>query len=187
MKTLIAFASRYGQTQKIAATLRQQLVDVGLDCQLTPCRELLGQRDLLISSSAVILGSPIYYGAIDRDLEQFVSRYHEQLNVVPSALFTVCFGASSTKQTDQATAQDSIARFLQRTGWQPRLQRTFAGALRYSQYGWFKKRLVYWIAKRGGLVSRLDQDLELTDWEQVHAFGNQFIDGLLGKPIAGEI
>lgn len=186
MKTLIAFASRYGQTQKIAAALQQQLVDVGVDCQLTTCRELLGRRDFLSSSSAVILGSPIYYGAIDRDLERLVSRYRDPLNVVPSALFTVCFGASSTQEAEQAAARGSSARFLQRTGWQPRLTRVFAGALRYSKYGWIKKRLVYWMAKRGGLVTSMDQDLELTDWTQVHAFGNQFIDGLMGKPITGE-
>jgi menaquinone-dependent protoporphyrinogen oxidase len=186
MKTLIAFASRYGQTQKIAAALQQQLVDVGIDCRLTTCRELLGRHDFLTESSAVILGSPTYYGAMDRDLERLVSRYRDQLNVVPSALFTVCFGVSSTQETDQAASRDASARFLQRTGWNPQLMRVFAGALRYSKYGWFKKRLVHWMAKRSGLVTPMDQDLELTDWTQAQAFGNQFIHGLMGKPIADE-
>jgi menaquinone-dependent protoporphyrinogen oxidase len=187
MKTLIAYASRYGQTQKIAAALQSQLVGVGVDSQLMTCRELLGRCDFLSSSSAVILGSPIYYGAMDRDLERLVSRYRDPLNMAPSALFTVCLGASSTKESEQAAAQDSGASFLQRTGWQPQLTRVFAGALRYSQYGWLRKRLVHWMATRSGVVSRMDQDLELTDWTQVHAFGNQFIDGLMGKPIAGEV
>jgi len=187
MKTLIAYASRHGQTQKIAAALRQQLQEVGIACQLLTCQELLVRREDLPLTTAVILGSPVYYGAYDRKFQAVVTRHRDHLNSVPTAFFSVCFGTGSSNQTERTTADEISAQFVQRTGWQPQLTHVFAGAIRYSQYGWFKKRLVYWMAKRAGLKTDLDRDLELTDWAQVQAFGNQFIDGLMGKPIASKI
>lgn len=183
MELTLVYSTRFGQAQKIMDTLAQQWTQVGLACRLHSVAEVQHDPELLSQAQAAVLGAPIYFGAFDPDFIKLVAQHHAHLNTIPSAFFVVCFAAGSPQATDQVEVIKLSRQFLRQTGWDPALTQGFAGALRYSQYGWFKKRFVHWIAKRAGVPSDIRHDLEMTDWAQVQAFGNRFIDGMLGKPI----
>ncbi len=48
----------------------------------------------------------------------------------------------------------------------------FAGALRYSEYGWMMKRVMKSIARREGNDTDTSRDHEYTDWPAVDRFAN---------------
>jgi len=183
MEVSVVYATQFGQAKKIAEALQRQLQDVGFGCRLLASDEVQKQPELLSQAEAAILGAPIYFGKFDKEFTRLVAEHHAHLNAIPSAFFVVCFAAGSPQATDQVEVIKLSRQFLRQTNWEPQLTQGFAGALRYSQYGWFKKRFVHWIAKRAGLKSDINQDLEMTDWSEVQTFGNRFVDGLMGKPV----
>lgn len=183
MELTLVYSTRFGQAKKIMETLAQQWGQAGLSCQLLSVAEVRQAPERLSVAQAAVLGAPIYFGGFDPDFTKLVAHHQAHLNSIPSAFFVVCFAAGSPQATDQVEVIKLSRQFLRQTGWDPTLTQGFAGALRYSQYGWFKKRFVHWIAKRAGVRSDIRQDLEMTDWAQVQAFGDRFVDGLLGKPI----
>jgi len=183
MELTLVYSTQFGQAKKIMEVLADQWTQAGLICRLHSLADVQQTPRLLSEAQAAVLGAPIYFGAFDKAFTTVVTQHHAHLNSIPSAFFVVCFAAGSPQATDQVEVIKLSRQFLQQTRWDPHLTQGFAGALRYSQYGWFKRRFVHWIAKRAGVNSNIQQDLELTDWAEVQRFGNRFVDGLQGKPI----
>lgn len=183
MELTLVYATRFGQAKKIMEFLAEQWTQAGLACRLHRFEEVQREPHRLTDARAVILGAPIYYGAFDKSLAKVLSHHHAHLNSIPTAFFAVCFAAGSPQARDQVEAIKLSRQFLRQTGWDPPITDAFAGALRYSQYGWFQKRLVHWIAKKAGVQSNLKQDLELTNWADVKTFGQRFVDQLHGTPV----
>ena len=100
-------------------------------------------------------------------------------------MLTVCLGVL---QEDGAVKRDLARihqRFLDQTGWVPVRHRFVAGALRYTQYGWFKRMVMKWIAGNAGhegavVVARVR---ELTGDEgfnaQTHVYENLVEAGVI--------
>ena len=66
--------------------------------------------------------------------------------------------------------------FLDEVGMHPDMTATIAGALKYSRYGFLKKRIMRNIVKKsGGKELDMSRDYEYTDWEQVEAFAREFL------------
>jgi menaquinone-dependent protoporphyrinogen oxidase len=63
-----------------------------------------------------------------------------------------------------------LARLVDRTGLRPSRTAAFAGALRYSEYGWVTQRVMRSIARREGNATDMTRDHEYTDWEAVEQF-----------------
>jgi menaquinone-dependent protoporphyrinogen IX oxidase len=71
--------------------------------------------------------------------------------------------------------RDAIVRaFELRTGWRPDAVRIVGGALRYTRYGWLKKRRMRRIAAKAGGDTDTTRDYEYTDWKALHVFAQQF-------------
>ncbi len=64
-------------------------------------------------------------------------------------------------------------------GWYPAGVANFAGALRYTRYGFFKRLLMRSIARKEGSPD-LDarRDYEYTDWSAVNGFVEDFVRSL---------
>jgi menaquinone-dependent protoporphyrinogen oxidase len=64
----------------------------------------------------------------------------------------------------------------------PDMTATIAGALKYSRYGFFKKRIMRNIVKKsGGKELDMSRDYEYTDWQQVDRFANDFLASISRK------
>ena len=68
-----------------------------------------------------------------------------------------------------------MVKFISNSPWQPQLQAVFAGALRYSKYRWFDRRMIQFIMKLTGGVTDTSQDIEYTDWAKVAQFGREIL------------
>jgi menaquinone-dependent protoporphyrinogen oxidase len=183
MELTLVYWTHFGQAKKIMHVLAEQWTAAGLVCHICSLEDVQREPRRLTEAQAVVVGAPIYFGAFDKAFTAFVNQHHELLNRIPSAFFVVCFAAGSPQATDQVEVIKLSRQFLRQTGWDPPLTQGFAGALRYSQYGWFKKRFVHWIAQRAGVPSDIQHDLEMTDWAEVRTFGQRFVDHLQGQPV----
>ena len=86
---------------------------------------------------------------------------------MPCALYQVSMTAAGTDPEHVVKAEQLVRRLQERTGVHPDLIVQFAGAIRYSQYGWVTKRVMRSIARREGNATDTTRDHEYTDWQAV--------------------
>lgn len=174
MRSLIIYATQEGQTQQIAQRIARRLRRHGIACDTYSVVQYPADEIAVDAYDAVIFGSPLHYAQHDANVAQCVTDFTGHLQKVPSAFFSVSLGIVSKKSVDRKEARDLATEFTQSLGWQPDLNQCFAGALKYSRYGWLKKRVMQWIARQNDSETDLSRDQEHTDWEVVDQFADAF-------------
>ena len=163
---LIVYATSYGQTQKIALRMRDQLVTDGFGVEVANVDDFPPEPDLLAFDGAIICGS-IIRGRHSRHLEAYVKRNARALSDMTAAFCSVSGSAGSANAAERDEAERMLQRFLNATRWRPTLHATFAGAMAFTKYSplvrWIMKRIS---AKEGGPTDT-SRDHELTDWARV--------------------
>jgi menaquinone-dependent protoporphyrinogen oxidase len=81
----------------------------------------------------------------------------------------------SVNENEQKEAESFGQNFIKDTNWQPDLIETFAGAVKYTQYGFITRKIMQYISKKEGGDTDTSQDYEYTDWEAVTRFTKQFL------------
>jgi menaquinone-dependent protoporphyrinogen oxidase len=82
---LIAYATRYGSTQEVAEAVGARLRERGLGVEVHRARAVRS----LEGFDAVVLGTPLYLGALLREMRQFLKRHRAALPQVPVAIFAL--------------------------------------------------------------------------------------------------
>jgi len=167
-RILILYATREGHTARIAARVAQALRDVGHEVESYRVDGASGKLDFA-AYAAVIVGASIHYGAHPRVLRSFLRRHGSALATRPTAFFSVSLSGGGPG-AKPAAAQRYLENFLHQTHWQPALTASFAGALQYSKYGAFKRRLMRMIVGFAGGDTDMTRDYEYTDWDAVDRF-----------------
>jgi menaquinone-dependent protoporphyrinogen oxidase len=99
---LVAYATRYGSTQEVAAAVAAVLRERGLEVEVQPARQVCS----LAGYGAVVLGAPLFMYRWHKDALRFLSRHREALTGRPLALFAL----GPTHETHDAQEwQDSRA------------------------------------------------------------------------------
>ena len=175
-RVLILYASQEGQTEKIAEALQEIFKEEGFWVALAPFK----QAPTLEVFDAIVIGASIHVGQYPQALIQYVKSHAHVLNSMKSAFFSVCLSAADDDVTKKQTAETYIRDFLSTSGWKPELTSSFAGALKYQDYGFFKRQLMKRVAK--DLSTDTSQNHEYTDWPQVQNFALKFAD-ILKEPV----
>jgi menaquinone-dependent protoporphyrinogen oxidase len=118
---------------------------------------------------AVMVGASIHYGHHPAYLRGLIRRHRDALATRPCAFFSVSLSAGGPRPKPEA-AQRYLDKFLRRTGWQPQLTASFAGALKYSV-------MIVIVGLAGGNTDTT-QDYEYTDWDAVERFAGAFAQRL---------
>jgi len=84
---LVCYATRYGSTGGIAATIADELREAGYQVTLSPVSDVRDPG----SYDAVVIGSPLYMGKWLAEARDFVSRCRNSLKSRPVAIFTAGF------------------------------------------------------------------------------------------------
>jgi menaquinone-dependent protoporphyrinogen oxidase len=173
-RILIAYATSYGQTAKIARRMSDLLIASGEAVTLVNVRN--HPRDLHAGEfDGVIIGGSIIGGRHHRALVHFVRAHRPALNAIPSAFFSVSGSAASPLETERAKARGFVAEFLAATGWRPALTETIGGAMAYTKYNLLLRWIIKRTAKAAGGPTDTSRDHEVTDWAQVERFVEAFI------------
>lgn len=179
MKLIVAYASIEGQSEKIALRIASALEADGAFVQLVDTIEH-PETGIASDVEGIVAGGPLHQEHHPEALASWLVTHREQLSGIPFAFFSVSLSAASDRQQDLDDAGDVMQAFLKKLQLSPALKTTIAGALKYSKYGFIKKRIMRNIVKKsGGRDLDMSRDYEYTDWKQVDEFAKEFL-GLLG-------
>lgn len=176
---LIVYATGEGQTEKIATHIATALRDEGHDIDL---RTVAVSADVSLTDyDAVLLGASIHMGKHQTSIHEFTAEHLDALESRPSGFFEVSLSAAGDDD-QQATAAGYVEAFVEETGFKPDLIGIFGGALRYSRYGFFKRKVMQRIARTATGDTDTSRDYEYTNWEDVERFAADFSALLAATP-----
>jgi menaquinone-dependent protoporphyrinogen oxidase len=172
MNILIAFATTEGQTRKIARFMADELKALGHTVTLA---DVTDEPPAPEGHDAAILGGSIHVGELQEALANYARNHTAALQTMPSAFFSVSLSMAGEEEISREEVRQSVAKFLATAGWSSRQVVHWAGALRYTEYNWFKRYLMRTITRRkGSNDTDTGKDYEYTDWEEVKAFCRKF-------------
>ena len=169
-RILLLYASVEGQTALIAERIAHVLRQKAHSVELRPAD---GARLDPSGYDGVIIGASIHYGHHPAYLREFVRRERGAIAARPNAFFSVSLSAGGPRPKPYA-AQRYIDKFLRKTGWQPALVASFAGAVKYSVYGPIKRRVMIVFVGLGGGETDTSRDYDYTDWAAVERYAHDY-------------
>jgi menaquinone-dependent protoporphyrinogen oxidase len=172
MRILIAYATTEGHTRKIARFLADELRSAGHQVTLA---DVTDEPPPPAGHDAAILGGSIHAGGLQEGLAHYARSRAAALNALPSAFFSVSLSMAGDEEVSREEVRQSVAKLLAKTGFSPRQVVHWAGALRYTEYNWFKRYLMRTITGRKGSTDiDTSRDYAYTDWDEVKAFCRKF-------------
>lgn len=85
MRVLVAYATKHGSTEDVAAEIAAVLVAAGVETQLRPAAEVRDMEGL----DGVVIGAPLYSGLWHSGAHRFLKRHRALLTGVPVAVFAL--------------------------------------------------------------------------------------------------
>jgi menaquinone-dependent protoporphyrinogen oxidase len=171
MNVLIVYATKDGQTEKIARRIADTLGSEGHSAELFDADHL---RPLDLGRfGAAAVGAPVHQGSYPSSIVRFARENRAFLDRVGADFFSVSLAVQSRTSDGRAQTLEVVDKLVQQSGWRPRRIGLFAGALLYTKYNfvirWIMKRIT---AKEGGDTDT-SRDYEYTDWVAVERFARE--------------
>ena len=162
MKTvLVAYASRMGSTQEIAAAIGEQLTSRGFEVEVATAANAPYPRTF----DASVLGSALYMGRWERDAVNYLKRHGSDLADRPTWLFQS--GPSGPPEEGRPTPTPrAVRRLCDKIGLAT--PTTFGGNLDHNRA---KSQLARWVSN-GDLAG------DFRDWGQIRAWADGVADQL---------
>lgn len=176
MNFLVLYSTIEGQTRKIAEAVASHLEAQNHMVVLTDANQI-GFVDPG-TSAAAILCAPVHIGRYPAAFVHFVRDWCEVLNEMPVAFVSVSLAIASTDEEEKTEARNYPVQLSDETGWKPRSVLHCAGALKYTQYDFFKRWMLKRIAAAEGGPVDTKHDYEITNWAEVKCFVDDFLQGL---------
>ncbi len=179
MRVLILFATREGQTQKVATRIAAYLDRAGAKPELVNAGDGAATDRLNLDAfDLLVFGASMHAGGIESELVDFINRNAAQIQAQANSFFLVLLSAATQDPKLRASwLADARARMSAQLKVSFPDPEMIAGALRYSKYPLPLKWVMKRIAKQAGEGTDISRDYEYTDWQQVERYAL----GLLAK------
>lgn len=170
---LVAYASIEGQTRKIAEHAAKFIEVSGHRAEIVD----LTQPGFGVPArfDGAILCAPVHAGHYPQDFVAFVRDWRESLDAMPNAFVSVSLGIASELPVEREEAMEFPEHLADATRWTPKRVHHAKGALRYTEYDFFKRWMMRRIAEREGASTDVSRDHELTDWDALDDFLSDFV------------
>jgi len=182
LNILIVYATREGQTEKIARRLAMVLRERGDAPELVDSDHPDRTLDLE-HFHGVLVCAPIHAGGYPHSLVRFAKQHRAFLERGPSAFVSVGLAIASRTTDGRAETLPIVEKFVKQTGWRPGRVELVAGALPYSKYNFLIRYIMRRIAAKEGGDVDTSRDYEYTDWSAVDRFASQFAADAVGDSI----
>jgi menaquinone-dependent protoporphyrinogen oxidase len=175
----VVTSTQYGQTTKIAERMRDILAAKGYDAHLFPMREAGDLSSAPASRfDAAIVGGPVYAGKYSPILLRWTKAHVDALNRMPCAFFSVSLNAADAREEARKEDRRLIKEFLRLTGLRPLMTASLIGAVHYRKYNFLMRWIMRRICGASGGPTDTSRDHELTDWNAVAKFVEEFAQRL---------
>ncbi|MCW5936306.1 MAG: hypothetical protein KIT11_03245 [Fimbriimonadaceae bacterium] len=176
-KILIAYATSYGQTAKIAAKIADWANARGHEAVLFDTGARNPEPDLT-GFDAIVLAGSIVQARHQTSLVSWAKRNASASKERPSLFLSVSMSAHGTEPRHRQDVAKCIRGFLEETGWCPTLSLPVAGALAYRKYGWLIRLMMRRIVAKEGGDTDTSRDYEYTDWAKLEGDFDAFLRAL---------
>jgi menaquinone-dependent protoporphyrinogen oxidase len=175
---LIVYGTSEGHTSNVVAALASTLQVRG--ASVTVQDSAAPWTSNPADYSAVIVAASVHAGAYQRSVRRWVKTHLVALNQRPAVFVSVCLAVLNRTPKVERDLDATLQRFFDDTGWKPVESKIVAGALLYTKYPWWKRRMMRRIvAKAHGDVDTT-RDYIYTDWEDLEAFAIRFGERVSG-------
>lgn len=181
LRYLVAYASREGQTEKVAHHVARRLEDDGQLVRLIDIKAHETEAGADECDAMLIAGS-IHLGQFDTDLADFVMRHGEALRRCPSAFLPVSLSAASHEQSERNAVDEIARRFVAEHGWAPDVIYHVAGAIHDRELNYAERTVLHAIAEMKGVERDSSGNTEFTDWSALDEFVRSFEALVQSKP-----
>lgn len=171
---LVAYATTEGHTRKVAEFIAERLRIRGHRVDLVDVATA-NALDVTAAYQAAFVGGSVHQHRHQSALLHFLKSNRDWLASLPVALFSVSLAAARDDMDDRLEALRMANDFIDESGLRPLVTRCIAGALKYTQYDYFKRLIMRMISKQHGGSTDTSKDVEYTDWNDVEAFVDEFL------------
>ena len=172
---LVAYATTEGQTRRIAEFIAERLRIRGHRVDLVDTATPAAAEAVSVVYQGVILAGSVHQQEHPRSLAQFVKRNHAWLIALPCAVFSVSLTAALDDLESRIETRRLLHDFVDDCKLKPAAMHCVAGALKYTQYDYFKRLVMRLVARQRGQSTDTSKDYEYTDWNGVEAFVDEFL------------
>ena len=170
-KLVIIYSSVDGQTLKICNALTKQLKEHNQPVDLFSIDDFNGD---LNSYDTIVIGSSIRYGVHNKKIIDFINTNKDLLESKKSVFFSVNLVARKPEKRT-ATTNPYVVKFFEKINWKPTFVEVFAGRIDYKRYSFFDRKMIQLIMWMTHGPTNKDADIEYTQWDRVHAFGDKLL------------
>jgi menaquinone-dependent protoporphyrinogen oxidase len=181
MKIAIFYATREGQTHKIAEHVAVQLRSHDVEADVFNLKDLARARHAFDWSSydTACVAASVHAGHYEPEAVRFAKQHHAELERIGAAFLSVTLSEAGAEDATQpierrqqaaADARRMVDVFVADTGWHPAHTLSVAGALAYSHYNIFVRWIMKRIARKAGAPTDTSRDYEFTDWAALDTF-----------------
>lgn len=163
----VFYATTEGQTRRIAERLVAIFRDRGFSSRAI---DVAGPDAAYVDwrrAQAAVVGASLHGHHHQRSARAFVDEHAPELNVRPSAFFSVSLAAASQRAEERNEAVRIARELLAAVEWHADEVVCLAGRLAYTQYGWLTRLIMKRIARQHGNPTDTSQDYEFTNWDEV--------------------
>jgi menaquinone-dependent protoporphyrinogen oxidase len=184
MKAAVFFATREGQTEKIAGHIAIDLRAHGIDADVLNVKEASASVNWKDYALAFVAAS-VHAEHHEREMIEFVRRHRNHLEQLRAAFISVTMSEAGAedpaapadqRQRCAADAQRMIDVFIKETGWTPERCLPVAGALMYTRYNFLIRFVMKRISRKQGGPTDTSRDYEFTDWRGL----DRFVEDVVG-------
>ncbi len=173
-RILIAFATRKGQTKKIADRIADRLAAQRHTVEMVDTDHPTAPLDVE-RFDVVVVAAPIIAGGYPRSVARFVREHHHALQSVASVFVSVGLAVASRTSDGRAQSLEVVEKFLEKTAFRPGRVELVAGALPYTKYDVVTRFVMRHIAANEGGDTDTSRDYEYTDWAKVDRLANDLV------------
>ena len=173
MTILIAFATGDGQTGRVAQRLADAFSGAGHSPVLANL--VTGPQPAVEEFDFTLVAAPVRFGKHHRAAIEFCARNREPLFARRNAFVSVSLSAARARPGARREVAKALAHFVKATAWVPPRIFNVAGALVYTRYGPFLRRVMQLFARMADRETDTSRDYEYTDWPSVDAFARELL------------
>ena len=174
LRVMVAFASREGQTERIAHHVAREVENRGALSHLVNVR-VDPVDDGVDDYDAAVLADSLHIGQYDPVFTAFVESHLERLNAVPSLMLTISLSAASPDAAERESAVDRARTLISAMGWRPGRMELVGGAVNDRKLNFLQRWLMHLILRRKGVEPDPSGNSEFTDWKRLDSVVAEFV------------